>query len=135
MNGRCGPLSNCAPSSMNSASLSRKGEPIWSFIRRSSCTDMARGNEAVIASLYDLSGNVALITGGGRGLGLEMARAFAQCGADLFLASRKLDNCEAAVKEVAALGRRPVAYRCNAGGWRDLDALEVGVETCRERVC
>src|SRR3546814_7431634 len=84
---------------------------------------MAMGNEAVIASLYDLSGNVALITGGGRWLGLEMARAFAQGGADLFLASRKLENCEAAVEEVEALGRRAVAYRCNAGVWQELDAM------------
>src|SRR3546814_18725669 len=84
---------------------------------------MPRGNEAVIASLYDLSGNVALITGGGRGLGLEMARAFAQCGAELFLASRKLENCEAAEKEVEALGRRAVAYRCKSGVWEDLDGL------------
>ncbi|MCW2525350.1 MAG: family oxidoreductase [Pseudonocardiales bacterium] len=73
--------------------------------------------------LFDLSGKVALITGGGRGLGLQMARAFAECGADLFLASRKLENCEAAAAECEALGRRAVAYRCNAGVWAELDAM------------
>ena len=43
--------------------------------------------------LFDLTGKIALITGGSRGLGLEMVRAFAAHGADVIVASRKLDNC------------------------------------------
>jgi NAD(P)-dependent dehydrogenase (short-subunit alcohol dehydrogenase family) len=73
--------------------------------------------------LFDLSGKVALVTGGSRGLGLEMVRAFAQAGADIIIASRKLDACEAAAAEVEALGRRAFAYACHVGEWDQLDGL------------
>ena len=55
-------------------------------------TPTARKSEpAMTADLFDLTGKVALITGGSRGLGLQMARAFADHGADLIIVSRKLD--------------------------------------------
>jgi len=73
--------------------------------------------------LFDLSGKVALVTGGSRGLGLEMVRAFAQAGADVIIASRKLDACEAAAEEVRALGRRALAVSAHAGRWDDIDRL------------
>ena len=44
--------------------------------------------------LFDLSGKIALVTGGSRGLGREMVLAFAARGADVVIASRKLENCE-----------------------------------------
>ena len=59
--------------------------------------------------LFDLSGKVALVTGGSRGLGLQMVRAFAEHGADVIVVSRKLDACEAAAEEVRSLGRRALA--------------------------
>ena len=73
--------------------------------------------------LFELTGSVALVTGGSRGLGREMVLAFAQHGADVVIASRKLENCNAVAAEVRALGRRalPVAY--HAGSWADADAL------------
>jgi NAD(P)-dependent dehydrogenase (short-subunit alcohol dehydrogenase family) len=73
--------------------------------------------------LFDFTDKVVLITGGSRGLGLAMARAFAQRGADLIIASRKLDNCEAAANEIRSLGRRALAVACHAGRWQDLDQL------------
>ena len=74
-------------------------------------------------SLFDLSGRVAVVTGGSRGLGREMVLAFAAHGADVVIASRKLDGCEEVAREVEALGRRalPVAY--HAGDWDDSDRL------------
>jgi NAD(P)-dependent dehydrogenase (short-subunit alcohol dehydrogenase family) len=73
--------------------------------------------------LFDLSGKVALITGGSRGLGLQMVRAFARAGADVIVASRKLDACEAVADEVRALGRRAMAYAVHAGRWDEIDGL------------
>jgi len=73
--------------------------------------------------LFDLSGKVALVTGGSRGLGLQMVRAFAQRGADVIIASRKLDACEAAADEVRAMGRRAMAYSVHAARWAEIDAL------------
>lgn len=73
--------------------------------------------------LFDLSGKTALITGGSRGLGLQMARAFATHGADIIIASRKLEACEAAAEEVRALGRRAKALSVNASHWDEMDRL------------
>jgi len=74
-------------------------------------------------ALFDLTGRVAVVTGGSRGLGREMVLAFAEHGADVVIASRKLDACEALADEVRGLGRRalPVAY--HAGRWTDADRL------------
>ncbi|MGA2951531.1 MAG: glucose 1-dehydrogenase [Caulobacteraceae bacterium] len=74
-------------------------------------------------NLFDLTGKIALVTGGSRGLGLEMVRAFASAGADVVVASRKLDACEAAADEVRALGREALAVSAHAGRWDDLDRL------------
>ncbi len=74
--------------------------------------------------LFDLDGKVAVVTGGSRGLGREMVLAFAEYGADVVIASRKLDNCEALATEVRErFGRRalPVAY--HAASWDDAGRL------------
>ena len=73
--------------------------------------------------LFDFSGKVVLITGGSRGLGYQMAKAFALRGADLIVASRKLENCEKVADEARALGRRALAVGMHAGRWADCDAL------------
>jgi NAD(P)-dependent dehydrogenase (short-subunit alcohol dehydrogenase family) len=73
--------------------------------------------------LFELTGKVAIVTGGSRGLGREMVLAFAARGADVVIASRKLDNCQSVADEVRALGRRalPIAY--HAASWSDADRL------------
>jgi NAD(P)-dependent dehydrogenase (short-subunit alcohol dehydrogenase family) len=75
------------------------------------------------ADLFDLTGKVALITGGSRGLGLQMARAFADHGADLIIVSRKLDACEAAAEEARAMGRRALALAAHVGKWDEIDRM------------
>jgi NAD(P)-dependent dehydrogenase (short-subunit alcohol dehydrogenase family) len=75
------------------------------------------------AQLFDLTGKVALVTGGSRGLGREMVLAFAKAGADVVIASRKLETCEAVAAEVEALGRQALAYACHIGHWDELDGL------------
>ena len=74
-------------------------------------------------ALFDLSGKVALITGGSRGLGRQMALAFAEHGADVIVTSRKLDNCEAVAREIEAKGRAALAIGCHVGHWGECDAL------------
>ena len=73
--------------------------------------------------LFRFDGKVAVITGGSRGLGKAMALAFAERGADVVIASRKLENCESVANEVRALGQRALAQGCHVGRWEDLDKL------------
>lgn len=83
-----------------------------------------------VAGLFDLTGKVALVTGGSRGLGREMALAFARAGSDVIVASRKMESCIATANEIEALGRRVLAYACHVGDWNALDAL---VDTAYDR--
>ncbi|HEY2775187.1 MAG TPA: glucose 1-dehydrogenase [Candidatus Binatia bacterium] len=76
-----------------------------------------------VRGLFDLSGKVAVVTGASRGLGREMALAMAEAGADVVVASRKLDACVATAREIEALGRRALAHACHVGIWKDVDSL------------
>ncbi|MFM1751782.1 MAG: hypothetical protein RL119_744 [Actinomycetota bacterium] len=76
------------------------------------------------ARLFDLTGRTALITGGSRGLGRQMALAFAHQGADVMIASRSMESCEETAREVrAATGRRCLTYACHIGRWSELEGL------------
>lgn len=71
-----------------------------------------------------LQGRVALVTGGSRGLGREMAFGLARAGADVMIASRKLEACKATAAEIATeTGRRVVGRACHVGRWDELDSL------------
>ncbi|MDQ0466908.1 NAD(P)-dependent dehydrogenase (short-subunit alcohol dehydrogenase family) [Caulobacter ginsengisoli] len=83
-----------------------------------------------MSDYFDMSGKVVLVTGGSRGLGYEMAKAFARQGADLIIASRKLDACEAVAAEIQAMGRKALAVSCHVGEW---DALPTLVEAAYDR--
>jgi len=71
-----------------------------------------------------LDGKRAVITGGSRGIGLAIAKAYAAAGADVVIASRKLDACQAAADGITATtGRRALAIACHVGSWDDCDRL------------
>jgi len=73
--------------------------------------------------LLNFEGKVALITGGSRGLGYQMAKALAARGADIIIASRKVDTCEAVAEEVRAMGQRALAVGAHCGKWDEIDKL------------
>jgi NAD(P)-dependent dehydrogenase (short-subunit alcohol dehydrogenase family) len=71
----------------------------------------------------DATGKVVVVTGGSKGLGRAMALGFAEAGADVVVASRKLEPCEVVAAEVRALGRRAHAVTCHVGDWDQCGAL------------
>ena len=74
--------------------------------------------------LFDLTGQVVLITGGSRGLGREMAFGAARCGADVVIASRKMENCIAIAEQIEhETGRVAMPYQVHVGRWDQLDGL------------
>ncbi|MFN8616300.1 MAG: glucose 1-dehydrogenase [Dehalococcoidia bacterium] len=73
---------------------------------------------------FDMTGKVALVTGGSRGLGRSMVLAFAEAGADVIIASRKLDSCEETAREVRErTGRRALPVACHVGEWDQVEQL------------
>jgi NAD(P)-dependent dehydrogenase (short-subunit alcohol dehydrogenase family) len=73
--------------------------------------------------LFDFTGKVVLVTGGSRGLGRQMVLAFADRGADVVIASRKLPACEEVAREVEKKGRKALAHACHVGRWDEVGKL------------
>ncbi|WP_153503433.1 SDR family NAD(P)-dependent oxidoreductase [Cumulibacter manganitolerans] len=71
----------------------------------------------------DLTGKVAIVTGGSRGLGREMSLAFADAGADVVIASRKLETCEEVAGLVRERGRKALAVSAHMGRWDEAARL------------
>jgi NAD(P)-dependent dehydrogenase (short-subunit alcohol dehydrogenase family) len=79
---------------------------------------------AAVPSAFDLTGKVALVTGGSRGLGRSMAGALAAAGAEIVIVSRKQDSCEIAAREIAEqTGVRTMAHACHVSHWHEIDLL------------
>jgi NAD(P)-dependent dehydrogenase (short-subunit alcohol dehydrogenase family) len=81
-------------------------------------------------TLFDLSGRVAIVTGGSRGLGRAIAVGFAAAGAAVVIASRKYDNCVAVAREIEAAGGVASPVAAHVGRSDEIDGL---VEATIER--
>ena len=66
-----------------------------------------------VKQLFDLSGRVAIVTGGSIGLGRQMAEGLAEMGANLVLCARKKERCEQAAEELKQLGVKTLALACD----------------------
>jgi gluconate 5-dehydrogenase len=66
-----------------------------------------------VKDLFDLTGRVAVVTGGSIGLGRQMAEGLAEMGADLVLCARKKERCEQAASELRELGIKTLAVGCD----------------------
>ena len=84
-----------------------------------------------VQELFDLSGKVAIVTGGGSGIGRQMAGALVEAGASLMICSRRLDRCEEGAAELAALGGRALAMACDV---RRPDEVRAVVERTRREL-
>jgi len=77
-----------------------------------------------------LKGKTALVTGGSRGIGKQIALLFARAGADVAVASRKLEDVEAVAQEISAMGRKAMAVAIHA---RQPNTLEEMVQKVKKR--
>ena len=66
-----------------------------------------------MTNLFDLSGKTAIVTGGGTGIGRQMAQGLAEAGANLVLCARKAERCEQAAFELEQLGVRAIGLGCD----------------------
>lgn len=76
-----------------------------------------------MSSRSNLAGKVALVTGGGRGIGKAIAYRLAEAGANVVIASRKMDNLKATAEEFASLAGKTVPLECHIGRADSIEAV------------
>jgi len=76
-----------------------------------------------VSTNISLHGKIALVTGGGRGIGKAITRRLAEAGASVVIASRKLENLEATAKEFAPLPGKVVPLACHVGQKEQIENL------------
>ncbi|MDN4073139.1 MULTISPECIES: SDR family oxidoreductase [Fictibacillus] len=76
-----------------------------------------------VLKLFELTGKTAIVTGGGRGLGRQIAEAFAEAGANIVLCSRKVEACEETAEGLKNLGAKTLALKCDITNPQDVHAV------------
>ncbi|KGX91290.1 gluconate 2-dehydrogenase [Pontibacillus halophilus JSM 076056 = DSM 19796] len=82
-----------------------------------------------VLKLFELTGKTAIVTGGGRGLGRQIAEGFAEAGANVVVCSRKQETCEEVAKDLAQMGVQTLGLACDVT--KEEDVLQV-VQTTKE---
>ncbi|MGG2027292.1 SDR family oxidoreductase [Gottfriedia sp. S16(2024)] len=83
-----------------------------------------------VKELFDLTGKVAIVTGGGRGLGEQIAKGFAEAGANVVLCSRNVEACQEISEELKSLGVESFALKCDVTNKEDVQRV---VEETKEK--
>jgi NAD(P)-dependent dehydrogenase (short-subunit alcohol dehydrogenase family) len=83
---------------------------------------------------FSLEGRTALVTGGTRGLGWEIAQAYATAGAAVVVSSRGEEACEAAAAQLRASGAQAIGVPAHVGRWDEVDRLAAAAEAWRDGV-
>ncbi|MEI2402557.1 SDR family oxidoreductase [Niallia taxi] len=78
--------------------------------------------------LFDLTGKTAIVTGGGRGLGKEMAACLGEAGANIVICSRKLENCSETVEFLKEKGIQAIALACDVANQKEIEEVIVKTE-------
>ncbi|XJZ28872.1 SDR family oxidoreductase [Bacillota bacterium Lsc_1132] len=73
-----------------------------------------------VKELFDLKGKVAIVTGGGRGLGQQIAEGFAEAGANVVVCSRRVEACEQVSENLKKLGVDSIALKCDVSNPEDV---------------
>jgi len=83
-----------------------------------------------VKELFDLTGKTAIVTGGGRGLGQQIAVGFAEAGANVVICSRKEESCKAVSEEIIKAGAQSLAIKCDVTNPDDVQhVVDKTVET------
>ncbi|MBY0266471.1 MAG: SDR family NAD(P)-dependent oxidoreductase, partial [Burkholderiales bacterium] len=77
-----------------------------------------------VKELFDLSGQVAVVTGGATGIGLQMALGLAEAGANIVVCSRRADVCEAAAAEIEKVGVKALGIGCDVTKADQVESLK-----------
>ena len=76
-----------------------------------------------ILSIFELKGEKAIVTGGGQGLGREMALALAEAGADVAVVQRHVEVAEKTAKHIRKLGRESIALKVDVSKPQDVENM------------
>ncbi len=76
-----------------------------------------------LSDMFDLTNKTAIVTGGGRGLGKQIAMALGEAGANIVIASRNLSVCIEACEELKGLGVKAIALECDITNEADVDSV------------